>query len=478
MIIAACAPLATPSLALKNSRYPALTAQSEAANLTLDQQLANRATSTADQPLLVWLPGLGETWLRSVDPASGQDATGKPPLLLGSAQDGPAISRLSPDGERIAITFGDSSICEPYAGGSRCMAAHQFLSLVDVPSWQQNEIELPGSGWASAMAFSPDSSRLALVYHQPDRDLLLLYAAANNALLASRELPFPAEWMAYALGGNQIAIVGSNPGEQPGISQPESAQFLLLDSASLEPAWQQTLESVQSGQWCLTHCDGAPEEILFAYFQPGISLSPGGEHLYIVPAGEETITHLDLSAQTSQTIPIQPVQTWLERLLSITAGRALAKTMPQGAIRLAAVSPDGRTLYIATQRLSPEAQDQSAATLQAVDLASGEQISQAESQATSWISQLISLPDREQLLLVGYDQDSARAEIYTPLLKLAAELDGWQIRASRAAAGAPLLLGSDQRDRRTNLGKVDDFYEIPAAWFIDGLAEWVTDSEG
>jgi len=335
-------------------------------------------------------------------------------------------------------------------------------------------IELPGGGWASSMAFSLDSSQLVLVYHQPDRDHLLLFDALNGATLASRELSFSVEWMAFVQGGSGLATFGSRPGKLAGISQPDAAQVLLLETASLETTWQQSLEGVHCGQWCLENCEGSPDEIRFAYFQPAIALSPDSTQLYLVHAGEEIITHLDLQARTSREFRIQSQQSWLERLLALTAGSALAKNLPQGAIRLAAISPDGQTLYIATQRLSPDEQHPPETTLQAVDLAGVAVIAQADSGFLNWPAHLSLSPDGEGLLLVGFNDDSSRTELYTPRLELTGYLDGWQISPSRRPDGAPLLLGSDQGEKRTTLGVVDDKFEIDHSWQEDGLAWWIT----
>ena len=467
MICAACTSWTTPTLTPDTGQIAAPSATAKAGD----------AISAAGQLMVVWSPKSGEVWLRSVDAGSGQETAGKTHIHLGDSENGPAVSSLSPDGNRLAVAYGKSRICEPYAGGSLCMGEHLTLSLVDVATWQSQEIELPGGGWASSMVFKPDSSQLALAYHQPDQDLLLLFDAASGALLASLELPFAVEWIEFVLGGSDLAVVGSDPGQLAGISQPEISQVLLIDPATLEQSWQHSLDGVLSGQWCLENCEGSPDEIRFAYYKPGISLSPDGSQLYIVHADEEKITRLDLKAHTSRTFQIQPQQSWLKWLLSLTAGRALAKTMPQGAIRLATSSPDGTVLYVATQRMSPDAQTPPETTLQAIDLASGNVISQAESRSLTWPTRLSLSPNGEQLLLIGYDEDSSRSEIYTPYLKQSGYLDGWQISPSRSPDGSPLLLGSDQGDKRTRLGLADGFFEIYHTWQTDGIAWWITPSK-
>jgi len=473
---AACAPLTTagPSQIAETKIISSAKARPASTVNPLDTQPPSQANQQESQALIVWQPDPGEVRLRRVDPRSGQDAPNTPVLVLGDSDSGSILSSLSNDGKLLALTSGTGISCEPYTGGSRCMGAQDTLTLVNLPHWQMSEIELPGAGWASALAFNPDGLRLAMAYHQPEGDKLLLFDTSRSTQLSSRELPFTPQWVDFTLDGSTLALVGSQPGENPGMSQPEELQLLLLDSASLESLWQTSLDGVFSGEWCLENCEGSHEENRFAFYQPGISLSADTTQLYVIHAGEEVITRLDMKEHLSQIIDIQAAQSWFERLLSLTATRVQAKIMPVGQIRKGVISPDGGTLFIATQDMTAESPEEiPVLKLQAVDLESGRVVSEAESLELNFLQGFSLAPSGDELLLVGWDQNSSRTEIYDLSLSRLGFLDGWQVSPSRSPKGIPVLLSSNQGEERTVLGAVEpENYEIYDAWVQEGLAWW------
>ena len=473
---AACTSLTTLELPQIEATEALPLAISKPANPSspLDTQPLPSAALQESQALIVYQPDSGEILLHRVDPRNGQDATKTLPLHLGDSDSGSILSSLSTDGKRLALTSGTGESCEPYSGGSYCMGSQDTLTLVDLPKWQPNEIELPGAGWTSALAFNPDGSRLALAYHQPEGDRLLTFDTHRGAQLTNRELPFTPQWMDFALDGSALALVGSQPGENPGMSQPGELQLLLLDSDSLEIRWQLDLAGVLSGEWCLENCAGSYEEIRFAYYQPAILLSADSTKIFVIHAGEEKFTRLDLKEQLSRTIDIQAVGSWLERLLSWTATRAQAKTMPVGQIRKGVLSPNGSMLFIATQNMFAESpEDNPMITLQGVDLERGRVIAEAESMELNYTQGLFLAPGGDELLLVGWDQNSPRSEIYDLNLSRLGFLDGWQVSQSSDTLGTPRLLGSNQGDGRTVLGAVEpENFEIYDAWVQGGLAWW------
>jgi hypothetical protein len=67
--------------------------------------------------------------------------------------------------------------------------------------------------------------------------------------------------------------------------------------------------------------------------------------LYIVHADSEQLTTVDFDKQQVRTVEIQSQLSWFERLLSLTAGIAHAKSA-DGTSKQAIVSPDGQLLYV------------------------------------------------------------------------------------------------------------------------------------
>ena len=112
-------------------------------------------------------------------------------------------------------------------------------------------------------------------------------------------------------------------------------------------------------------------------------------------------------------------------------------------------------------------------TLQGVDLERGRVIAEAESMELNYTQGLFLAPGGDELLLVGWDQNSPRSEIYDLNLSRLGFLDGWQVSQSSDTLGTPRLLGSNQGDGRTVLGAVEpENFEIYDAWVQGGLAWW------
>ena len=110
----------------------------------------------------------GQTRLHLIDLASGADVAGSSPLEL-PAGAVVSASAASPDRIHLALTSGVGRSCRSFGGGSSCYEAAETLHLVDVAAWQKLDVALPGKGYATPLAFNPDSSRLALAYNTGKR---------------------------------------------------------------------------------------------------------------------------------------------------------------------------------------------------------------------------------------------------------------------------------------------------------------------
>jgi hypothetical protein len=346
---------------------------------------------------------------------------------------------------------------------------------VDTATWQKLDAPLPGDGYAAPMAFNADNSRLALGYHTAQESSLLVYDVSNGKQTAHLGLDFQPEWIAYVLGGKTLAVYGVPPGDDPGMTQPPAPRLLLLDPDNLKADKELSFDSMVDGEWCLENCDKSHELRLTAMWKPAITLSPDGSQLYIVHADQETLTRIDLAQGAVHEAAIEKATSWLERLLSVTAGVAHAKGRAQGAIKNASISPDGSHLFVLSQRFSgdPEAFYEGQ-ELQVIDL-SGEQtlgrvLARTEITPERYVYAVQPLPDGESLLLLGYiDEKLVIQAVSTGDLEPSASLSGWQ------AAYAPgVLLGQNPSDHSSKLAVIDPAsLEVLQTWKVDGYAAWL-----
>jgi hypothetical protein len=416
----------------------------------------------------------GQTRLHLIDLASGADVAGSSPLEL-PAGAVVSASAASPDRIHLALTSGVGRSCRSFGGGSSCYEAAETLHLVDVGAWQKLDVALPGKGYATPLAFNPDSSRLALAYNTPQASSLLVYDVASGEQTARLALDFLPEWMAYVLGGKTLAVYGSPLGDDPGVAQPPAPRLLLLDPDSLQEAKELRFDSLLDGDWCLENCDQSHELRRAAMWKPALALAPDGSRLYIVHADQETLTSIDLAQGAVHDAAIEQPTSWLERLLSATAGVAHAKGLAQGAIKSAVVSPDGSRLYVLSQRLSGDPQaEYEGQELQVIDLTSdqtpGSVLASTELTPDRYVYAMQPLSSGETLLLLGYvDEKLFIQAVSSGDLKPSTSLTGWQ-----AADGPGVLLGQNLSEQDNELAVIDPVsLEVLRTWKVDGNGTWL-----
>ncbi len=81
------------------------------------------------------------------------------------------------------------------------------------------------------------------------------------------------------------------------------------------------------------------------YLSPGLTFAPESDTLYVIHANEDKLTTVDFNAQEIGSMEIKSQLSWMERLLSLTAGVAHAK-VAEGTTKHVTISPDGETLYV------------------------------------------------------------------------------------------------------------------------------------
>ena len=215
-------------------------------------------------------------------------------------------------------------------GRQACWDRADVLHLVDMQARREVTTTIAAQGWLDPSTFSPDSMRLAVSYQEGRSSTLMLLDASTSTLVAQRALAVRPSLIAYTADGKSIIICGQPLGSDPGMTQPDAPHVLLLDAATLDMQWDQPLTGIISGSWCLENCGASHEQQLFASWGPAVVASRVGRKLYVVQADAERLTTVDFDARTVRTVEIHPTQSWLGKLLELTAGIAEAKGGSQG----------------------------------------------------------------------------------------------------------------------------------------------------
>ncbi len=417
-----------------------------------------------------------------VDPATGREAPGYAPIFAWP-------EALSADGKKLAAIESHGQATESYAGGTSSRPSADVLYVVDVTAWRAVTATLPGKGWVSPITFSPDTTRLALAYHNRTSSTLLLFDADTGQILAQQALAFRPSLMAFTPDGASLVAYGQPLGSPPGMGKPDSPRVLLAEATTLAVMWDQPLEDILSGDWCLEKCSEPHGAQVFAEWRPAVVLSHDGRKLYIVHADEERLTTVDLDARTIQGRGRRPspnvARSWFERLLALTAGVAEAKGVNTGTTKEAVLSPDGKHLYVVetTRNITHSAESNSEGIetqvgLQVIDVESGHKAASRNIEVTgTWISadKIRFTPDGAYLVVSGWRDGEQWTEVLdAKSLERVARLDGWGISITRGMNGRPIILASQYDRDRTEFAVLDPrSFDITHSWSANRYASWV-----
>lgn len=416
--------------------------------------------------------------IHGVDPATGQDLPGHPPITFDRNFGFTPVSTLSADGHKLALVTGKGQSCERFAGGSACRGNAEVLHLLDRPAWREVKIPLPAQGWVGQLAFNPAATQLALVYHKRDADSLMLFDISSKKLVAQRDLEFRPSLLAFSQDGATLITYGAPLGSDPGLSQPGPPVVLLLEASNLAVKWQQTLTGLASGYWCLENCQAAHGEQLFTFWEPALVLSPDRLKLYLIHADKESLTTVDFATQAVQSAEIQVAQSWFERFLALTAGVARAKAPTQGAFKNAVLSPDGTRLYVLGRsyetRRDHEGHWQVTENdlgLQVIEVESGHKIASHDSEAL----EIKLSPDGAFLILAGWHEETRWTEVLNAgSLQTIKRLEKWELIFTRRLDGRPIILASQPSQHETQLAMLDpQSFDIAHSWSVPAYASWL-----
>jgi hypothetical protein len=443
-------------------------------------------TGTIPSALLAY-PGTAYSGyeLGPVDPATGQPIPGHSPIQIGHGTVFGMQYEYSGDGRRLALIESRGESCEPFMGGTSCRPTADLLHLIDLEAWQEITATLPGAGWVSTLAFSLDGERLALDYNNAKSSIILLVNPTDGQFVSKTQLDFRPEQIAFTPDGRSLAVYGQPMSDAPGITEPGSPRLVALqavEGGAFKKLWELELQGVDSGQWCLEGCDASHGQQLFAYYQPGVLFSSAEAKLYILHADGEQMGIVDLATGRIDTVPIGAPQSWIERLLSLTAGVAQAKGGMRGATEHAVLSPDGSKLYtIATTWDAELNQDgfweskQTKNEVQVIDLKSRQIIAHEPTQAYT----LRIDPTGKYLLLDAWVNTGQSTWVLAAdgLSHVNSQL-GWQVLPARGMDGKITWLGIRTNETTTDLALLDpQNLQIANSWQVNGQAQWVLPPE-
>ncbi len=146
--------------------------------------------------------------------------------------------------------------------------------------------------------------------------------------------------MAY---GPQLASTGIAANASVSVGAPKVA---LFDASDLSLLWAAELKCVRDGTFPKKADTANTQEIYQPsaawHFQPGIAFAPDRDALYVVHGDADRLTTVDFASRRVKTVDIRPRLSWLDQLLTLTAGVAYAKGM-DGTTKQAIASPDEST---------------------------------------------------------------------------------------------------------------------------------------
>jgi hypothetical protein len=411
--------------------------------------------------------------IRLIDPTTGQVVPGYT-LELEEL----SAYAFTPDGLSLGVIESLGTSCEAFSGGSSCWPAARKLHLVNLTDWQDRAIEIPEDGWSDLLAFSPDGARLALLLHNPSEEALLLFDVPSGELLAQRTLEFRPSHLSFTLEGTAIALYGQPQGESPGMTPPGPPRALLVDATSLETQWDQTLDELTSGIWCEENCGSSHEQALFTNWQPAGTFSPDRQRLYLVHPDRDRLTTLDFVGRQVRTVEIQAGSAWINQLLALTAGVAHAKGGMQGAIKAAAISPDGTRLYVVGHSMdATKGKDgfwqinETPLGLQVVDPQSGRLLEKRELSAYT-----VRITPGGALLLTGWDERGQFSSEILDAQSLERQgfLRDWDAIAAQRMDGQPVFLATRWSGSGSRLAYLDPAtLEVTNILPLTGISNWM-----
>jgi DNA-binding beta-propeller fold protein YncE len=460
---------ATPSPLLQTGSTTVLIAPT-----LIPTEVAAKATFETSLLATEWKGRSEDILLFPLDPAGGTVLPGYTPVSLGQTY----FYAFSPDRRTLAVMISPSDY-----------AFNGDLLLIDLAAWKTRKVELKLHGWVRAMVFSPDGRRLAISYGD-NNSTLAIFDLEQGVIAAQEQMDSVITRLKFTTDGEALMLYGAaiqndfTANEMVG----GSPQVSLLDAADLSLRWSARLEGVRDGIFPkdekATPTAAQMDFQAMYYLSPGVVFAPDREVLYVVHADSEQLTTVDFDAQKYETMEIRAKLSWFERLLSLTAGVAHAK-VADGTSKSVVVSPDGHFLYIvgvhyeSSQDLQGNSQiSQTPLGLEVIQTSNGSRMAHLETEA----SDLSISPDGRFIYLrnwiSGDDQFSVpwTAVFDTSSCQILTHKTGIYASPALRINGEPLLVSTyslTETLNRMSVSQLEDL-SVLTEWTSPDYIAWLT----
>jgi hypothetical protein len=256
------------------------------------------------------IPDVERVTLQRVDPVSLEPRTAFEPITMGDWMWG---STVSDDGRYLAATVSNDE------GGN------PELRLVDLRSW------LPVTSWPGSGDLIVHIDAFGSVYYvtyQLNPELRFVATDGESSTLIASLEPLTSVWgsgkvteRVFAVWGTKPAAVGSEGTEQTTVVTIDIDLAGAVTEIPLPGVQIGSVEAVSQGPW-------AP----YLYTSPSFTWDPIGSRLLVVHGDEDVVSEID---PVSGAVTEHPF--------------AEAGASARGQRRSSALSPDGRSLYVATR---------------------------------------------------------------------------------------------------------------------------------
>ena len=361
---------------------------------------------------------------------------------------------FSPDGKTLAVV-------------SRAQ-----LYLIDLPTWKYRTIDINLHGPINAAVYSPDGSLLALAGGAPAWDLRVV-DARSGAVKASAQTDFSVSNIKFTADRKALMVYGPHLVAEISTGAPKAALLALSDLSVL---WSVKLKGIRHGIFPKKpgtldiYQPGAAW-----HYEPGIAFAPNNDILYIVHGDEDKLTTVDFTDRKVKTVDVRVRTTWLDRLLSLTAGVAYAKGM-DGTAKQAVISPDGKLLFVAgnTETVTQQANGNNwdikdtPTGLQVISTEDGTLIDQTNTEASSVRLSF----ENTQLFLDGWKNGTSWTDVYDISSKsVVKHFEDVYLVSTRRLDGKPILASNH------SVGPYESYITLidPNTWAT--ISEWKSEGD-
>lgn len=427
-----------PSTDLRSPFLPAPASSRESAGEKCS--LGEPATS-----LLFWVTKGREWYLTPIDPTTGLALCNPNPMKFREV----SFQTISPDRRTLAVI----EYPEP-------MISNGQLKFIDLQTWQTISTSVQIEGWINAIAFNPSSTKLAISYNEVDDTekisgyTILQVDVQQPSQLQQTEGRVLTRFLAYSALGDELVVYGA-PFDQVTSSYLTPARISLYSSSDLSVIWESNIAGLSDG----TFKDGTENQPTdYVQWHPAVAFDPARSRLYIAHADRDVFTWIDIRQRKLETVEVHPAQSWIERLLSASAGVAQAKVL-RGTIKEGALSPDGSRLYVAGYIGDPVVDEKGnwqfnmqSLELQVIDTISGREIQRVSTQT----SQVEAVPGQPLLLLRGWDMERSWTDILdSKTNRVVHHLPDQMVQIGRLINGSPVYLSLLQESHYTRIQILD-----------------------